>query len=54
MGQVLQDALQAVTGRDPITLVAVAALLILVMAVACVGPVRRALRTDPMAALRAE
>ena len=54
MGRVLQDALKAISGRDPITLAAVAVLLIVVAAAACVGPVRRALRLDPVAALRAE
>jgi ABC-type antimicrobial peptide transport system permease subunit len=54
MGRVLQDSLQAVTGDDPITLIVVALLLTLLPVTACVGPVLRALRLDPVAALRTE
>jgi putative ABC transport system permease protein len=54
MGQVLQSVLFSVSGRDPVTLIAVAALLVMTALAACVGPARRATRLDPVAALRAE
>ena len=40
--------------RDPFILLAVTFLLGLVAAIACTGPARRALRVDPMTALRYE
>jgi len=54
MGQVLQGILSGVSGRDPVTLIAVPALLIIAAIAACVGPAIRAVRLDPVAALRAE
>jgi putative ABC transport system permease protein len=54
VGQVLQGILSSVSGRDPATLIAVLALLIVVALAACVGPARRAMRLNPVAALRAE
>jgi predicted permease len=46
--------LYGVTRWDPVTLVGVPALLALVSVAACVAPGRRAMRVDPMIALRAE
>jgi hypothetical protein len=45
---------QGISPRDPITLVAVASLLIIVAAAASVLSARRATRVDPVVALRAE
>jgi predicted permease len=54
MGQVLQGVLSGVSGRDPVTLIAVPALLIVAAVAACIGPASRAIRVDPVVALRAE
>jgi putative ABC transport system permease protein len=53
-GQLLQGLLTGVGSRDPLTLVAVAALMFVVALAACVAPARRAVRLNPAAALRAE
>jgi predicted permease len=57
-GVLVNDALPGIlvgtSGGDPLTLVAVAALLVLVGVGACFAPARRAMRLDPVAALRAE
>ncbi len=54
MGRLLQSLLQAVNGTDPLTLAAVCGLLVLVTAGACAVPARRAMRINPVDALRAE
>ncbi len=52
--RVLQQSLFEVTPTDPATLVAVSGLLLLVALIAGLGPMRRAMRVDPMTALRSE
>ena len=54
VGRLLGSLLFDVRPADPATLVVVSAALLLVAAAACLAPVRRALRVQPMAALRAE
>jgi len=53
-GQVLQGFLFGVTPRDPLILLAVTGAVSIATLAACYVPVRRAVRVDPMAALRAE
>jgi predicted lysophospholipase L1 biosynthesis ABC-type transport system permease subunit len=53
-GRLLQGLLVGVSPRDPATLAAVAALLLLVAFGAALVPARRAARVDPAEALRAE
>ena len=54
MSQVLQGILAGVSGRDPVTLTAVPALLVVAALLACLIPARRAMRLNPVDALRAE
>jgi putative ABC transport system permease protein len=54
VGQILQAILAGVSGRDPITLAAVPALLVVAALLACLIPARRAMRLNPVDALRAD
>ena len=54
VGQLLTAFLIDVEPRDPLTLVAVSVVLAVVGVLACVIPARRALRLDPLVALRCE
>ena len=53
-GQLLQSFLVETSARDPLTLAAVVALLVIVAIAASLVPSRRAARLDPMVALRLE
>jgi putative ABC transport system permease protein len=52
--RLLQNELFAVSPRDPVTLAEVVALMAAVGLLACLIPARRAMRVDPMTALREE
>jgi len=54
VGQLLQKLLYGVRATDPGTFAATATVLLLVAVLATCVPARRAMRTDPMAALRTE
>jgi predicted permease len=54
VGRLLQGLLVQTSGRDPLTLVIITALVIVVAIVACLWPARHATRLDPLAALRHE
>ena len=52
--RLLRNLLFSVPPDDPVTFVAVPLLLLFVAALACFGPAHRAMRVDPLTALRAE
>jgi predicted permease len=54
LGRLVSSQLYGVSAYDPLTLAGVSSFLIVVAALACYLPARRALRVDPMVALRAE
>jgi len=52
--RLMASQLFGVTARDPLTFIAVGILLTLVSLLACYVPARRAVRVDPLWALRSE
>ena len=54
LARFLSSMLYGVTPTDPLTVAAVSCLLLLVALLACYLPARRAMRLDPLAALRCE
>jgi ABC-type antimicrobial peptide transport system permease subunit len=53
LGRTVSNLLFGVTAGDPLTFLTVSALLMAVAAAACYFPARRAMKVDPVAALRA-
>ena len=54
VGRLMQNVLAQTSGRDPLTIGAIAVVMCLVSLAACFWPARRATRLDPVAALRNE
>jgi putative ABC transport system permease protein len=54
LSQVMETLLFSVSRRDPVTFIAVPVALVIVAALACYLPARRAMRVDPVVALRGD
>jgi putative ABC transport system permease protein len=54
LSQVMETLLFSVSRRDPVTFIAVPVTLVIVAALACYLPARRAMRVDPVVALRVD
>ena len=54
VGQLLTAFLVDINPRDPTTLLAVSVVLVVIGLLACLIPARRAMRVDPLVALRCE
>jgi ABC-type antimicrobial peptide transport system permease subunit len=54
VGTLLQGLDSGVSSRDPATLIAVTGLMIVAVCLACLVPAARAIRLDPVTALRVE
>jgi putative ABC transport system permease protein len=54
LSQVMETLLFSVSRRDPVTFIAVPVALVIVAALACYLPARRAMRVDPVVALRVD
>lgn len=52
--RLMRAGMGAVSPRDPVVFVVCALVLLIVAIVACAAPMRRALRVDPIVALRAD
>jgi putative ABC transport system permease protein len=52
--RLLSSQLYGISPSDPLTYLAVSLLMLIVTLLACYIPTRRAMRTDPLTALRAE
>jgi ABC-type antimicrobial peptide transport system permease subunit len=52
ISSVLASVLVQISPRDPVTFASITAILVVVAAAACLIPARRAMRLDPLAALR--
>jgi ABC-type antimicrobial peptide transport system permease subunit len=54
LGRVVQNLIYNVSAYDPLTFVAVGGMVVVVALLACYVPARRAMKANPMVALRAE
>ena len=54
VGQLLQGFLVRTSGRDPLIVASIGAIMVVISLAACLGPARRATALDPLTALRDE